>query len=84
VFSGDFTGARIASAHFGTLEKMAVQYEARGSTPPEVRSKCPYCGSSAIRTMDVTWYRELEYLTCDKCKSIWTVERKPPPDSRKE
>jgi formate dehydrogenase maturation protein FdhE len=63
---------------------MAVQHEVRGSAPPEVRPKCPYCGSSAIRTMTVTWYRELEYLTCDTCNSLWTVERKPQPDSRKE
>ena len=63
---------------------MAVEHEVRGSAPPEVRPKCPYCGSNAIRTMTVTWYRELEYLTCDKCNSIWTVERKPQPDSPKE
>ena len=61
---------------------MAVQYDARGSAPPEVRPKCPYCGSSAIRTITVPWYRELEYLTCENCKCIWTVERKPPRDGR--
>jgi len=54
---------------------MAV--EARGSAPPEVRPTCPFCGSTAIRTMTVPWYRELDYLACENCKSIWTVERKP-------
>jgi transposase-like protein len=66
----------------GTLKKMTGQNEARASAKPEVRPKCPYCGSRAIRTMTVPWYRELQYLTCDSCKCIWTIERKPPRDGR--
>ena len=62
---------------------MSVHHEVRGSAPPEVRPKCPHCGSSEIRTMTVPWYPELEYLTCDSCKCIWTVKRKPPRDGPK-
>ena len=58
------------------------QSATKRAAAPEVRPKCPYCGSSAIRTMTVPWYRELEYLTCDSCKSIWTIQRKPQREGR--
>jgi len=46
-----------------------------GGAPPGSRPTCPKCGSDTIQTIEVPWYAELEYLSCDKCQYVWTVPR---------
>ena len=47
----------------------------RDGSPSPVQPTCPKCGSNAIRRIDVPWYPELEYLSCDKCQYLWTAAR---------
>jgi len=54
---------------------MSSPYAARGSVPPDVRSTCPHCGATPVTRSTVPWYPELEYLTCESCKAMWTVRR---------
>jgi formate dehydrogenase maturation protein FdhE len=59
-----------------SADKMTTHSTVRGSAPPEIRATCRYCGSTAIRTVVVPWFTELEYLTCERCGYTWTVQRK--------
>jgi hypothetical protein len=56
---------------------MAGSEETPRSVSPQIRSKCPRCGSMTISPLTVPWYPELEYLVCDACRAVWSIERKP-------
>jgi CheY-like chemotaxis protein len=51
--------------------------KAAAGPPSPVRRTCPRCASEHIRTIPVSWYPELEYLSCGQCQHVWTIERTP-------
>ena len=49
-----------------------------GGSPSGGQGTCPKCRSEQVRTIPVEWYPELKYLSCDRCRYMWTVERTNP------
>ena len=67
---------------------MTTPYAVRGSARADARRACPHCGATPVTRTTVSWYPELDYLTCEACKAVWTIpserERKAPPKKKGE
>ena len=52
-----------------------MQRKSPDGSPSHGRRTCPKCWSEYPRTVPVDWYPELEYLSCEQCHYVWTIER---------